>query len=135
MIAELKRLVTYYEEDLRDAVPGNLDDFRMTLIAFIGPHGRAGADMFYFDIFSQSRATSTECIPFVFGPKRGEMLVSEFDPKKIRQAVEEMVNSTPGDDYLEAASRLSRVFHWEYEDFSPADENDAMPPRGPGSSE
>lgn len=119
MIAELKRLTTYHEEELADAVPEAAEDFKLTLIAFIGPVESAGADMFFFDVFSPSQATSAEGVPYEFGPKIGEMLVPVFDPVKIRKAVQRAVDSVEGDTYSVVANKLSRILFWEYADYHP----------------
>ena len=121
IIAELKRLTTYHEEELADAVPEAPEDFKLTLIAFIGPVGTVGADMFFFDVFSPSQAKSAQCVPYEFGPKVGEMLVPVFDPVKIRKAVQRAVDSVEGDTYSVVANKLSRILFWEYSGYRPGD--------------
>ena len=107
--------------------PDDLTDFCAIADMKIGPDTGVSGDIFTLSICSPKWLASNILRPKIahksheqrhelaFG--RHYLFAEEYDPEKIRQAVEGIVNDTKGSKWSEMALHLSRYFAWEYEDF------------------
>ncbi|MFE8730822.1 Imm8 family immunity protein [Aeromonas hydrophila] len=47
------------------------------------------------------------------------MLVRKYDLAEITKTITDYIDQCEGNDWMEIAQKLSRVFAWEYEDYQP----------------
>ena len=106
--------------------PEDLTDFCAIADMTIGPEADVAGDIFTLSVCSPKWLANNVLRPKVahqsheqrhelaFG--RHYLFAEEYDPEKIRQAVESIVSSAKGNNWSEIALFLSRYFAWEYED-------------------
>lgn len=118
MRAQLKRLHSPDVYDLEKFAPDPADDFGFLLQLMVGPEGEPGEES--FDV--------TVCTPewlkrnfkpsdFVIG--RHRLIVFEYDYARLRAFLARRCEKCMADTWLEIASQLSRLGHWEFEDYTP----------------
>jgi hypothetical protein len=50
---------------------------------------------------------------------RHTLLVRKYDLDEITKTITDYIDQCEGNDWMEIAQKLSRVFAWEYEDYQP----------------
>ncbi|MFC4435992.1 immunity 8 family protein [Cupriavidus respiraculi] len=108
--------ITCDQSDLASYSPPDPTCFTLTLRVHIGLADTAGADDFECHV-----CTPTWLIQTVSGPTwvRHLMIVPEYDLGKIEGAIHGYVASCAGENWPNIASKLARVFAWEFEDYAP----------------
>ncbi|MFD2784145.1 immunity 8 family protein [Hymenobacter rubripertinctus] len=90
--------------------------FAYTLTFSIGPIGEKGAD--YFDVFVASAGYLQILFPDEAASfLRHTILARDYNVKQVVALMEKYVNSLEEDTWEMLADKLSRVAHWEFEDY------------------
>mgnify|MGYP006170450799 CR=1 FL=1 len=87
----------------------------ITLSLSIGPEHEKGAE--YFDLFI---CNPEWLFKHHWEPKliRHMLLVRKYNLDEIKKTITEYIDRCGGENWMEIAKKLSRVFDWEFEDYS-----------------
>lgn len=116
MRAKIKKLHTPDASSLANFAPDDISDFCLLVQIIVGPEGADGEESFDLEVVTPKelarRADRT-------GPVSGRhlLIVNQFDSSEIQTWIEKAVAACSGRDWKEIASRLSRIGHWEFEDY------------------
>ena len=92
------------------------DNFNMSLTLTIGPVGEAGSNYFYVRVCTPEWLCKHQWLPELM---RHTLLVRKYDLDEITKTITDHIDRCEGEDWMEIAQKLSRVFAWEYEDYQP----------------
>lgn len=133
MKAEIKRFCIW-DDHSEDFYPDDPKNFFAMVDMDIGLASSEGGDIFNLMVctprwFEENVMTKRPSDPThetirnsIFG--RHYLFVHEFDEDEIEKEVRWIVDSVKGKDWSEMASRLSRYFGWEFEDY---DQDSGLP--------
>ncbi len=115
--AEVLQISTNDGEDLDDVVLDS-DEVDVWITVLAGPAGGPGEDSFQLRVRTPGSLTKEldQC-----GPLHGRhtVVVATWDPRQIRSFVNRLFKETEGRDWNEVGEKLSRLGHWEFEDYEP----------------
>ena len=117
MRAQIRRLHTPDAESLTVFKPPRHDDFALLVQIIAGPEGAEGEESFGLEVVTpKALARRVERC----GPVAGRhcLIVSRFDADQIQRWIDKAVAACTGRDWGEVVTRLARVAHWEFEDYS-----------------
>ena len=117
MHATIRRLHTPDAPGFRDFVPQDESDFALLVQVVAGPHDGEGEESFDIEVVTPahlSRRLSRS------GPMSGRhlLLVDRFNADEIERWLERAVAACTGASWREVAKKLSRIGHWEFEDYT-----------------
>lgn len=116
----------YFSTDILDLAtwkPASLASLHFGLDIFIGSPGGDAADQFQIVIATpEALRRDLETTRFISG--RHYLIVSSYDWPEIQRYLEELVSKCAAPTWPEAATKLSRHFFWEYEDYVVHDDED-----------
>lgn len=101
---------------LVDFYPENEREFSLQLILRIGAEDSSGADNFDLRICTPEWLCKHHWLPELM---RHTLLVRKYDLDEVRKTITDYIDQCEGNDWMEIAQKLSRVFAWEYEDYQP----------------
>lgn len=115
MKADLKALWSdsYLLEDYK---PIEKDTFSIWIELSIGSYCDESADYFRLHICTPEWLCKNHWLPELM---RHTLLVRKYDLDEIKKTITDYIDQCEGDDWMEIAQKLSRVFAWEYEDYRP----------------
>ena len=116
MRAAIRRLHTPDAPSLHEYRPEDESDFALLVQVIVGPHGGEGEESVDVEVVTPaciSRRLSDS------GPMSGRhlLLVELFDANAIQRWIERAVAGCIGSTWREVAEKLSRIGHWEFEDY------------------
>lgn len=114
--AELKRLHSPDADDLAELVPEDPARFAVLVQAMIGPLGGAGEESFDIVVCSPRWVEEQLSSVPVFFP-RHHLVMKQYDYSSIHTYISEFCDSCDGPDWKAIAVKLSRLGHWEFEDY------------------
>lgn len=115
--AEVRHISTNDGEYIDDYVPdSNEVDVWITVLA--GPAGEPGEEAFQLRVRNPESFTKEldQWGPFL---SRHTMVVATWDPRQIRSFINRIFTDVEGRDWHEVGEKLSRLSHWEFEDYKP----------------
>jgi len=115
MKAELKTLGNDLF-DLKLYLPEEADNFIMSLTLTIGPIDETGSNYFYVKVCTPEWLCKHHWLPELM---RHTLLVRKYDLDEIKKTITDYIDQCEGEDWMDIAQKLSRVFSWEYEDYQP----------------
>ncbi|MDF7680568.1 immunity 8 family protein [Enterobacteriaceae bacterium ESL0689] len=93
-----------------------LDDIAITLTLTIGIPDLPGGDNFDVFICTPEWLCKNQWLPELM---RHTLLVRKYDLNEIKKIIADYIDQCEGNDWMEIAQKLSRVFAWEFEDYQP----------------
>ncbi|MBA0035796.1 hypothetical protein HS962_06070 [Pantoea sp. BIGb0393] len=102
--------------DLNTYIPEENDNFIMSLTLTIGPVNEVGSNFFYVRVCTPEWLCKHQWVPELI---RHTLLVRKYDLDEITKIITDYIDQCEGDDWMDTAQKLSRVFAWEYEDYQP----------------
>ncbi|MDE9436697.1 immunity 8 family protein [Xenorhabdus bovienii] len=99
---------------LEEFVPPDNDNFSLWIELSIGVRDEEGADYFQVQICTPEWLCTHKWEPELM---RHLLLVRRYDLNEITKIITDYIDQCEGDDWMEIAQKLSRVFSWEYEDY------------------
>lgn len=116
MRAAIRRLHTPDALSLHDYVPEDESDFALLVQVIAGPDGGEGEESFDVDVVTPLHLSKRLSRA---GPMSGRhlLLVDRFDAETIQRWLEHAVAGCSGATWNDVASKLSRIGHWEFEDY------------------
>src|ERR1700748_330034 len=115
MLSEVKGIMSTEIFDLENYKPENNENFSFLLTVTVGPKGEIGAENFDIDVCTPKWLLDNQYDDFVLG--KGKLIVFRCDMKKILARIRALFNECNGEDWNEIAVKLSRIGHWEFEDY------------------
>lgn len=95
-------------------------DVRYYLEMTIGTEDRRGGDLFGLMIVSPQALVKFEAEPAIWG--RHHLIVTDYSWQVVIDHVNKVLDICKDDTWTEVAGKLSRYFHWEFEDYQEASE-------------
>lgn len=90
--------------------------FSLRLLLRIGAENSTGADNFDLRVCTPEWLCKHQWLPELM---RHTLLVRKYDLDEITKTITDYIDQCEGEDWMEIAQKLSRVFAWEYEDYQP----------------
>ncbi|MCT4714501.1 immunity 8 family protein [Enterobacteriaceae bacterium H18W14] len=104
------------EYDLNTFVPEEANIFNFLLNLSIGPIGENGTNYFQVRVCTPEWLCKHHWLPELM---RHTLLVRKYDLDEITKTITDYIDQCEGNDWMDIAQKLSRVFAWEYEDYQP----------------
>jgi hypothetical protein len=102
--------------DLRDWKPES-DEWAILIQLLVGPAGAPGEESFDVTLCTSGwLGRRAEDDGFIDG--RHHVVVARYDYAATKQYFERRVSRCEGKDWPEVAQKVSRIGHWEFEDYS-----------------
>lgn len=101
---------------LEEFIPAESDNFSLWVELSIGIQGNEGADYFRVKICTPEWLCKHQWLPELM---RNTLLVRKYDLDEITKTITDYIDQCEGNDWMEIAQKLSRVFAWEFEDYQP----------------
>lgn len=102
--------------DLGRYYPENEEIFSLRLLIRIGTADSDGADNFDLFVCTPEWLCKHRWVPELM---RHTLLVRKYDLDEITRTITDYIDQCEGNDWMDIARKLSRVFAWEYEDYQP----------------
>jgi hypothetical protein len=113
--AELKKLHSPDVSDLRRFRP--VGPFGILVQAMVGPQGDKGEESFDIMVCTPDWFAANMDEEIVNG--RHYLFVKQYDYPALRFYIEDFCKSCKADSWRGVAEKLSRLGHWEFEDYDP----------------
>ena len=114
--AQVKAIYAGSVDALKDHVPQDPANFFLNVTVMVGPYGEKGEES--FDLYVCTPAWIAEkCERDGFVKGRHLLIVPGFNPDFIRALIVKFVERCEGDSWKEVAEKVSRIGHWEFEDY------------------
>ncbi|ANS45004.1 immunity 8 family protein [Serratia inhibens] len=101
---------------LENYKPEEKDCFILLVNLKIGPENEEGTNYFYLNVCTPEWLCKHHWLPELM---RHTLLVRKYDLDEIIKTITDYIAQCEGNDWMEIAQKLSRVFAWEYEDYQP----------------
>lgn len=101
---------------LEDYKPEENDCFNLWVNLKVGPTDETGTNYFQVNVCTPEWLCKHHWVPELM---RHTLLVRKYDLDEITKTITDYIDQCEGDDWMEIAQKLSRVFAWEYEDYQP----------------
>ncbi|WP_037586257.1 immunity 8 family protein [Stenoxybacter acetivorans] len=117
MKAILKGMWVYSANfSLENYKPEEKNCFTLLVNLDIGFIDETGADSFNLHICTPEWLCKNQWLPELM---RHTLLVRKYDLNEITKTITDYIDQCEGNDWMEIAQKLSRVFAWEFEDYQP----------------
>lgn len=116
MIPIIKSIISSDIEDLENYVPDPPDSFNISISLDIGILNEPGEEIFQVSILTPKWLLANYKSDQVFIP-RHSLIVLQYDYWQIVREINNICKICSGGDWNECASKLSRYFLWEFEDY------------------
>jgi Immunity protein 8 len=116
MKAKMRAIWTTSMDHLDLHTPKDPEHFCIAVRAMVGPEGGKGEESFDIDVCTPKwleEACQSE--GFVVG--RHYLIVTKYDVTQLKSVITSLVESCEGDSWREVAEKVSRIGHWEFEDY------------------
>lgn len=101
---------------LEEYQPFECDNFSLWIELSIGTYCENGSDYFRLQICTPEWLCKHQWLPELM---RHTLLVRTYDLDEITKTITDHIDRCEGENWMEIAQKLSRVFAWEYEDYQP----------------
>ena len=120
MKAVLKDIFFVYETfNFESYSPDDDENFSIDLLLQIGAEDSGkSADNFDLCVCTPGWINKNSWVPKLM---RHTLIIRRYDKEIIKKVINDYIDKCEGNDWMELASKLSRVFFWEYEDCNTID--------------
>lgn len=101
---------------LENYEPEVQDSFGLWVNLRIGPDDQDGGHDYQVFVCTPEWLCKHHWVPELM---RHMLLVRKYDLNEITKTITDYIEQCEGNDWMEIAQKLSRVFAWEYEDYQP----------------
>jgi hypothetical protein len=117
--AQVKGIFTWEMDDLERYVPQDPEKFCVLVRAMVGPRGNEGEESFDINVCTPEwLKDQVQREGFVIGVHR--LFVNTYDAARIKKLITKLIERYSGDSWRDVAEKISRIGHWEFEDYKPA---------------
>lgn len=118
--AEVKAIYTTDMDRLEQHPPNDTERFCLWVRAIVGSKGGQGEESFDIGVCTPNWLAS-KCQEGGFVVGRHYLIVNQYDPAYIKQVITELIEKCEGSSWREVAEKVSRIGHWELQDYQSAD--------------
>ncbi|HEX9502999.1 MAG TPA: immunity 8 family protein [Patescibacteria group bacterium] len=116
MQSEVKSIISAEIVDFNTYRPIDEKSFSFLLMVAVGPKGTMEEELFDIEVCTPKWLMDNHNLgEMVLGQHK--LIVFEFDMQRILEKVKRLFDSCSGKDWNEIAIKLSRIGHWEFEDY------------------
>lgn len=115
MVSEVKGIMSTEIFDFENYKPVDNENFSFLLTVTVGPKGEMGGDNFDIDVCTPKWLLDNQSADYILG--KGKLIVFRYEMKIILARVRALFDGCNGRDWSEIAVKLSRIGHWEFEDY------------------
>lgn len=118
MKVEIKSFISPDILDFKNFEPTDKESFSFLLEFIVGLKGEKGGDEFSIEVSTPKWLLENykkEDVLFC----RHRIIVFEYDINRIINEIENHFESVIGNSWEEIANKISRIAHWEFEDYTP----------------
>jgi hypothetical protein len=119
MVPEIKSYSLVDGEALEAYKPAEPENFSLILRLIIGPNGQPGEESFDIRVCTPASLLE-ECTANGFALGRHRLIVRDYDPSLIMNAVRKLVASCSGLSWADVGAKLARIAYWEFEGYQVA---------------
>jgi hypothetical protein len=120
--AQVKRISTWEGDDLESHVPQDTQKFSVLVRAVVGPRGDEGEESFDINVCTPLwLEEQVEREGFVLGTHR--LFVKTYDTAQIKELITKFIERYSGDSWQDVAEKISRIGHWESEEYKQASQS------------
>lgn len=120
--AQVRRISTWEGDDLELHRPQDSENFSILVRAMVGPRGGEGEESFDMNVCTpQWLEEQVEREGFVLGTHR--LFVRTYDTAQIKKLITKFIERYSGDSWRDVAEKISRIGHWEFEDYKQASQS------------
>jgi hypothetical protein len=116
MIAEIKSVLCADVEDLDEFVPDDPERFAITLQLLIGTRGEDGSESFEVTVVTPLWLMDNIPNGELYSGRHKFVMLS-YNRRQIMTYFHKVVGNCSGNTWEEIARKLSRIGHWEFEDY------------------
>ncbi len=102
--------------DLESYQPEEESVFGLWIFLRIGPEEESGGHDYRVHVCTPEWLCKNHWVPELM---RHMLLVRKYNFNEIKKIVTDYIDQCEGDDWMEIAEKLARVFQWEFEDYQP----------------
>ncbi len=117
--AKVRAIYTTSMDHLDLYIPEDPEYFCIAVRAMVGPENGEGEESFDIDVCTP-KWLEEACKRDGFVVGRHYLIVARYDVAQLKRVITDLVESCEGNSWQEAAERVGRVGHWEFEDYRPA---------------
>lgn len=118
MVSEVKNMISPDIIDFKNYWPENEKSFSFLISVLVGPKGELTTESFDILVCTpQWILNKYEENEMLLGSNK--LIVFKFDLEKILVRVKKLFENCSGKNWNEIAIKLSRIGHWEFEDYRP----------------
>jgi hypothetical protein len=115
MLSEVKGIMSTEIFDLENYRPDDYENFSFLLTITVGPKGEIGTEYFDVDVCTPKWLLENQHDNVILG--KGKIIVFKCDMKMILKRIRALFDGVVGKDWNDIAIKLSRIGHWEFEDY------------------
>jgi hypothetical protein len=115
MLSEVRSIMSTEIFDLENYRPDNYENFSFLVTVTVGPKGEIGGELFDIDVCTPKWLLDHQSDNAILG--KGKLIVFRCDMKMILARIKGLFEGCSGKDWNEIAIKLSRIGHWEFEDY------------------
>ena len=115
MLSEVKSIMSTDIFDLDNYRSVDNENFSFSLTVSVGPKGETGAEFFEVDVCTPKWLLDNQYDDVISG--KGKIIVFRCDMMRILNKVKALFDGCSGKDWQDIAIKLSRIGHWEFEDY------------------
>ena len=116
MISEVKSMMSSDIYDLMSYTPDDKKSFMFLIRVMVGANDEKGEESFDIEICTPKWLMDNHNLAEIVLGKH-KLIVFEFDMRRILEKVKKLFDNCSGKDWNEIAIKLSRIGHWEFEDY------------------
>ena len=116
MLSEIKSIISPDILDFNTFWPTDEQSFSFLITAIVGPRGELVEESFDVHVCTPKWLMDNyNEYDIILG--RNKLIVFKFDMQQILTRIKKLFDNCSGEDWSEIAIKLSRIGHWEFEDY------------------
>lgn len=116
MKAMIKNIFSPDVDMLETYQPEKNDEFSFLLQLIVGPEGEEGEEAFNIEVCTPKWIIAS-CNPEDIIVGRHRLIVLEYNYERLTHFLTDFCSRCIGDDWHQVVSKVSRLGHWEFEDY------------------
>lgn len=116
MVSEVKSIMSSDIYDLKSYIPEDKESFMFLIRIMVGANDEKGEESFDIEVCTPKWLMDNHNLGEVILGKH-KLIVFEFDMHRILEKVKKLFENCSGEDWNEIAIKLSRIGHWEFENY------------------
>lgn len=116
MLSEIKNIISPDVIDFNNYWPEDEESFSFLITVLVGPRGAAGEESFNVVVCTPKWLLNKyDENELILG--KDKLIVFRFDMNRILARIRKLFDNCSGNDWNDIAMKLSRIGHWEFENY------------------